>query len=59
MAEAKDAWKRRQESAKDTTGNVSPYTGNFNLNVLAPVISDPDDPRFDLEKLILKLEKSS
>jgi len=32
VAEAKDAWKRRQESAKDTTGNFSLYTGNFSLN---------------------------
>ncbi|KAL9716614.1 F1F0 ATP synthase subunit e, mitochondrial [Leucoagaricus gongylophorus] len=39
IAEAKDAWKRKQD---DTT-----------------VVSDPEDPRFDLEKLIAKWEKSS
>ncbi|KAF9056040.1 ATP synthase E chain-domain-containing protein [Panaeolus papilionaceus] len=42
IAEAKDAWKRKQEVAKDTT-----------------LVTDPEDPRFDLEKLIAKWEKSS
>jgi F-type H+-transporting ATP synthase subunit e len=27
VAEAKDAWKRKQESAKDTTGNFFLYAG--------------------------------
>ncbi|KAF9447029.1 hypothetical protein P691DRAFT_803036 [Macrolepiota fuliginosa MF-IS2] len=42
VAEAKEAWKRKQDASKDTT-----------------VVADPDDPRFDLEKLIAKWEKSS
>ncbi|PPQ64347.1 hypothetical protein CVT26_002230 [Gymnopilus dilepis] len=42
IAEAKDAWKRKQEALSDTN-----------------LITDPEDPRFDLEKLIAKWEKSS
>ncbi|THV06506.1 hypothetical protein K435DRAFT_960481 [Dendrothele bispora CBS 962.96] len=42
IAEAKEAWKRKQEpSLKDD------------------VITDPEDPRFDLEKLIAKWEKAA
>ncbi|EAU92348.2 hypothetical protein CC1G_00567 [Coprinopsis cinerea okayama7 len=42
IAEAKAAWKRKQEAASDSD-----------------VVTDPEDPRFDLEKLIAKWEKSS
>ncbi|KAF8913189.1 ATP synthase E chain-domain-containing protein [Gymnopilus junonius] len=42
IAEAKDAWKRKQEASSDTN-----------------LVTDPEDPRFDLEKLIAKWEKSS
>ncbi|KJA28600.1 hypothetical protein HYPSUDRAFT_34039 [Hypholoma sublateritium FD-334 SS-4] len=42
IAEAKEAWKRKQDPANDTT-----------------LITDPEDPHFDLEKLIAKYEKSS
>ncbi|KAF8899259.1 ATP synthase E chain-domain-containing protein [Infundibulicybe gibba] len=42
IAEAKDAWKKQQEAAKDTS-----------------VVSDPEDPRFDLEKLLAKWDKAS
>ncbi|KAF5380316.1 hypothetical protein D9757_007942 [Collybiopsis confluens] len=41
IAEAKDAWKRKQASASDN------------------LITDPEDPRFDLEKLIAKWETTS
>ncbi|KAF9486379.1 hypothetical protein BDN70DRAFT_869892 [Pholiota conissans] len=41
IAEAKEAWKRKQESGSDS------------------VVTDPDDSRFDLEKLVAKYEKSS
>ncbi|KAF9469614.1 ATP synthase E chain-domain-containing protein [Collybia nuda] len=41
IAEAKDAWKRKNEASKDN------------------VISDPDDPRFDLEKFLGQLDKAS
>ncbi|KAF8807898.1 hypothetical protein BYT27DRAFT_7189988 [Phlegmacium glaucopus] len=42
IAEAKESWKRKQDSAKG-----------------AALVTDPDDPRFDLEKLVMHLEKSS
>ncbi|KAI0931402.1 hypothetical protein AcW1_001190 [Taiwanofungus camphoratus] len=41
IAQAKEAWKKKQEGAKDG------------------VITDPEDPRFDLEKLIAKWESES
>ncbi|KAG2155711.1 ATP synthase E chain-domain-containing protein [Suillus clintonianus] len=41
IAQAKDAWKHKQESAKGSDG----------------VITNPEDPRFDLEKLVAKWEK--
>ncbi|TFK42028.1 ATP synthase E chain-domain-containing protein [Crucibulum laeve] len=42
VAEAKKAWKTKQEAVNDTT-----------------LVTDPEDPQFDLEKLIAKWEKSS
>ncbi|TFK56471.1 hypothetical protein OE88DRAFT_1729962 [Heliocybe sulcata] len=39
IAEAKEAWKRKQETSKDS------------------IVTDPEDPHFDLEKLIAKWEK--
>ncbi|OBZ78646.1 hypothetical protein A0H81_01279 [Grifola frondosa] len=41
IAEAKEAWKRKTQGAKDG------------------VVTDPEDPRFDLEKLIAKWESES
>ncbi|KAF9817969.1 hypothetical protein IEO21_03044 [Rhodonia placenta] len=41
IAQAKEAWKKRQESSKDG------------------VVTDPEDPRFDLEKLFAKWESES
>ncbi|KAG0707619.1 ATP synthase E chain-domain-containing protein [Suillus ampliporus] len=41
IAQAKDAWRYKQESAKGSDG----------------VITNPEDPRFDLEKLVAKWEK--
>ncbi|KAF8203902.1 ATP synthase E chain-domain-containing protein [Pholiota molesta] len=41
IAQAKEAWKRKQESANDA------------------LVTDPEDPRFDLEKLIAKYANSS
>jgi len=40
IAQAKDAWKKKQAGDKDG------------------VVTDPEDPRFDLEKLIAKWESS-
>ncbi|KAG6336233.1 hypothetical protein ID866_2852 [Astraeus odoratus] len=42
VAQAKQAWRQKQESAKGDG-----------------VITDPEDPRFDLEKLFAKWEKES
>jgi len=42
IAEAKEAWKRKQDSSKDTS-----------------VVVDPEDPRFDLEKLLIKYETAT
>ncbi|KZT27546.1 hypothetical protein NEOLEDRAFT_1130522 [Neolentinus lepideus HHB14362 ss-1] len=39
IVEAKEAWKRKQETGKDG------------------IVTDPEDPRFDLEKLLEKWEK--
>ncbi|KZT72969.1 hypothetical protein DAEQUDRAFT_722606 [Daedalea quercina L-15889] len=41
IAQAKEAWKKKQEGGKDG------------------VITDPEDPKFDLEKLISKWESES
>ncbi|EPT03455.1 hypothetical protein FOMPIDRAFT_1028727 [Fomitopsis schrenkii] len=41
VAQAKEAWKKKQESGK------------------GGVITDPEDPNFDLEKLIAKWESES
>lgn len=60
VARAKEAWKRQQEAAKDG--------GEFKPTLLAsehpwltytPVVTDPNDPRFDLEKLFASLEAQS
>ncbi|GJE86227.1 ATP synthase E chain-domain-containing protein [Phanerochaete sordida] len=41
IAQAKEAWKKKQEGSKDG------------------LVTDPEDPRFDLEKLIAKWESES
>ncbi|KAF9067298.1 ATP synthase E chain-domain-containing protein [Rhodocollybia butyracea] len=43
IAEAKEAWKKQQASANSSDN----------------IITDPEDPRFDLEKLIAKWEASA
>ncbi|KAJ3774374.1 ATP synthase E chain-domain-containing protein [Lentinula raphanica] len=43
IAEAKEAWKNKQVAEKPSDD----------------VITDPEDPRFDLEKLIAKWEKAT
>ncbi|KAI0803162.1 ATP synthase E chain-domain-containing protein [Irpex lacteus] len=42
IAEAKEAWKKKQQGTKKDD-----------------IITDPEDPKFDLEKLIAKWEKES
>jgi len=39
IKKAKEAWKRQQESPKDS------------------LVTDPEDPKFDIEKLLTKWEK--
>ncbi|THG95913.1 hypothetical protein EW026_g5823 [Hermanssonia centrifuga] len=43
IAQAKEAWKKKQDSSKNSTG----------------LVTDPEDPRFDLEKLLAKWESES
>ncbi|PSS29687.1 hypothetical protein PHLCEN_2v2835 [Hermanssonia centrifuga] len=43
IAQAKEAWKKKQDSSKDSTR----------------LVTDPEDPRFDLEKLLAKWESES
>ncbi|KIY73399.1 hypothetical protein CYLTODRAFT_387027 [Cylindrobasidium torrendii FP15055 ss-10] len=43
IAEAKEAWKKKQESSKVDDG----------------LVTDPEDPRFDLEKLVAHWEKAT
>ncbi|KAG2118167.1 ATP synthase E chain-domain-containing protein [Suillus discolor] len=41
ISQARDAWRHKQESPKESDG----------------IITNPEDPRFDLEKLVAKWEK--
>jgi len=79
IAEAKQAWKRKQEASSDTTRehhSIKCGSLHFETWILAhatqflmtlqsllityfPVITDPEDPHFDFERLITKWEKSS
>ncbi|KAI0690746.1 ATP synthase E chain-domain-containing protein [Cytidiella melzeri] len=42
IAEAKEAWKKKQEGSKKDS-----------------IVTDPEDPKFDLEKLMEKWEKDA
>ncbi|KAJ7116824.1 ATP synthase E chain-domain-containing protein [Mycena crocata] len=44
IAQAKDAWRKKQEAPKTTADTL---------------ITDPEDPRFDLEKLIARWETAA
>ncbi|KAK7025470.1 F1F0 ATP synthase subunit e, mitochondrial [Paramarasmius palmivorus] len=44
IAQAKEAWKKKQASGKPSNDGV---------------ITDPEDPRFDLEKLLVKWETAA
>lgn len=67
IAEAKEAWKKKQETAKaaatDSRECICSSSWQGALAVLTvvafAVITDPEDPRFDLEKLIAKWEKAA
>jgi F-type H+-transporting ATP synthase subunit e len=62
IVQAKEAWKRKQESAKGATRmffsslNLAGYMKDAHISLA--VIMDPDDPSFNLEKLLLHLEKT-
>lgn len=47
-----------QLRSRCTVGNTSIRYIAY-ADVSFAVVSDPDDPRFDLEKLLVKLEKTS
>ncbi len=67
--QAKEAWKRKQDAGKgDSSTFWSLSQSKLSMDVLAfdlpfdlllLVVTDPEDPRFDLEKLLAKYEKDS
>jgi len=60
VARAKEAWKRQQEASKG--GGKSTFVPSMSEHprlTPTPVVTDPDDPRFDLEKLIASWEAQS
>ena len=64
IAQAKEAWKKKQEPPKAGDGEsllrALPATLRHTTTTpLATVVTDPEDPRFDLEKLIAKWETES
>lgn len=60
IAQAKEAWKKQQQSSNDGGGQYSPELALARLTDLdSTVVSDPEDPRFDLEKLVAKWEAES
>lgn len=60
VARAKEAWKRQQQGPKGG-GKSSSVLPTSKRSWLTPalVVTDPDDPRFDLEKLIASWEAQS
>lgn len=67
IADAKEAWKRKKE-AKSSTRTCPTYMSwlrllarlafNF-LNIPSTVVTNTEDPRFDLEKYLVSLDKAS
>lgn len=60
VARAKEAWKKQQDAGKGDgeSSSDSPAPGHSWLMPIL-VVTDPEDPRFDLEKLIASLEAQS
>ena len=56
IKEAKAAWKRQQESSKGGGESFLPGVIIILASHTRPVITDPEDPNFDLEKLFAKWE---
>jgi F-type H+-transporting ATP synthase subunit e len=62
LAKAKEAWKQKQAQAKgdNRESSCAPRTSALSRTDPAhAVVTDPDDPRFDLEKIIAKYENAS
>ena len=60
VARAKEAWKKQQEGSKGGGKSLSVLpTSEHPWLTHTPVVTDPDDPRFDLEKLIASWEAQS
>lgn len=62
IAEAKEAWKKKQAPARPSDDGEYSIPSPCSLDLifyLHSVITDPEDPRFDLEKLIAKWEKAT
>ena len=60
VARAKEAWKKQQEASKGGSESRSTLPAPV-CPRLTPtlVVTDPEDPRFDLEKLIASWEAQS
>jgi F-type H+-transporting ATP synthase subunit e len=59
IAAAKEAYRRQKEARNDTSGRFSPGSFHCGIELVPAVIMDPEDPRFDLEKLLVKYEKAA
>ncbi|KAF8131648.1 ATP synthase E chain-domain-containing protein [Boletus edulis] len=58
IAQARDAWRQKKESAKsDGVPLPLPLCFFTSDHTCTTVITDPEDPRFDLEKLFARWEK--
>ena len=59
IKKAKEAYRRQKENRKDTSGRFSSCSFRCGTDLVPVVITDPEDPRFDLEKLLAKYEKAT
>ena len=64
IEQAKEAWRKKQEGSKDGGESSTSLVAQampvpIALTVPPAVVTDPEDPRFDLEKLIAKWESES
>lgn len=64
VADAKEAWKRMHEPSNNTSRKYPvqqkrKMSVDVHTHFRRIVVTDPDDPRFDLEKLLAAYEKNS
>lgn len=71
IVKAKEVWRRKQEEAKGSNGSFVNFsliltqiswTSDFFLyshDYFFLVVTDPEDPRFDLERLLIAYENAS